>query len=197
EGFAKDDKLHLVIFDPSGAVRVDDITPRQMSRVVDGGPEPNVHGLVFDPDDDRVVFRVSNVADPEVWKPYQLSTGRPAPSYQPISLMAADQLSLSIIDAQPVRGTPLTLVHWSRNDWDKDEHGTRFTLLDPNGRSAWTLDLPKDLQAPASDRKAQERVWALASKTAILDVSRPKEFEIRVAGTAERVRHVIEKGDNG
>jgi hypothetical protein len=197
EGFAKDDKLHLVILDPSGAVRLDDITPRQMSRVIDGGPEPNVHGLVFDPNNDRVVFRVSNVADPEVWKPYQLSTGKPAPPYQPISLMAADQLSLSIIDAQPVRGTPLTLVHWSRNNWDRDEHGTRFTLLDPNGRSAWTLDLPKDYQAPASDRKAQERVWALASKSAILDVSRPKEFEIRVAGTAERVRHVIEKGDKG
>src|SRR5262245_45359141 len=29
EGFAKDDKLHLVILDPSGAVRLDDTTPRQ------------------------------------------------------------------------------------------------------------------------------------------------------------------------
>lgn len=197
EGFAKDDRLHLVILDPSGAVRLDDTTPRQMSRVIDGGPEPNVHGLVFDPDNDRVVFRVSNVADPEVWKPYQLSTGKPARQYQPISLMAAGQLSLSIIDAQPVRGTPLTLVHWSRNNWDKDEHGTRFTLLDPTGKPAWTLDLPKDYQAPAGDRKAQERVWSLTSKTAILDVSRPKEFEIRIAATAERIRHAIEKDPKG
>src|SRR5262249_14255861 len=103
QGFAEDDQLHLVILDPTGATRLDDVMPRQMSRVVDGGPEPNVDGIVCDPDHDRVVFRVSNVGDPEVWKPYQLSTGAADPSFQPTSLMTTGGLSLSIVDAQPVR----------------------------------------------------------------------------------------------
>ena len=76
EGSEKDDQLHLLILDPAGAVRLDDTTPRGMSEFIHGGPEPNVHGLVFDPDNDRVVFRVSSVAGSEVWKPYQLSTAR-------------------------------------------------------------------------------------------------------------------------
>ena len=111
-------------------------------------------------------------------------------------MMAAGDLRLAIIDAQPVRGTPLTLVHWSRVNWQKEEHGTRFTLLDPTGKPLWMLDLPKDLQAPG-DRQAQERLMSLASTTAILDVSRPREFEVRVAGTAERVRHAVERDAKG
>jgi len=91
-----------------------------------------VDGIVCDPDHDRVVFRVSNVGDPEVWKPYQLSTGAADPSFQPTSLMTTGRLSLSIVDAQPVRNTPFTLIHWSRTDWEREERGARFTQrIDP------------------------------------------------------------------
>jgi len=44
-GFAKDDKLHLVILDPTGATRLDDVIPRQMSRGWRPGAERGRHRL--------------------------------------------------------------------------------------------------------------------------------------------------------
>jgi hypothetical protein len=191
-GWGKNDALHLLILDSRGAVRHDDVTHRQESRVIDGGPEPNARAMIFDPDNDRVVFRVANVAEPEVWKTYQLSTGKPAPPFTPSSSKpSSDDLSLWVVDAQPVGGTPLTLVHWWRSDWSRGEQGARFTLVEPRGGVAWTLDLPKDYQPSGGDRKAEERLSRLASTTAILDVSQRREFEIRVMGTSERVRYRV------
>lgn len=197
EGFAKQDSLHLVILDPRGAVRLDESTPRKMSNVVDGGPEPNVLGLVFDPDNDRVVFRVANVSEPEVWKAYRLSDGKALVPFKPVSMMGPTKLSLSVTDAKPVRGTPLTLIQCWRDDWQKEERGARFALVDLSGKPVWVLDLPKDYQAASGDRKKQERVWSLGSTSGILDVSRPREFEIRVVATSERVVHLVESDGKG
>ena len=193
EGFGDDDKLHLLILGRTGAPLLNDTTPRRQSLVVDGGPEPNVDGLVFDPDGDRIVFRVSNVGGPEIWKPFQLSSGHAAAPFEPASLMAVGELSVSAVDAQPARGTPLTLIHWSRNDWHKEQQGARFSLVDPMGHPVWMLELPTDYLAAPGDRKGQERLSRLAWKTAIIDVSRPNELVVRHAATSERVRYQIEK----
>ena len=133
-GYGDPGTLLLVILDPAGGVRLDDSTPRHESRVVDGGPEPNAHGLVFDPDNDRVVFRVSDVAGPEVWKTFRLSTGTRGPVLKPGALKAAGDLSLSVVDAEPVRGTPLVLVHWTRVDW-KENQDRKSTRLNSSHQS--------------------------------------------------------------
>jgi hypothetical protein len=195
-GYGDPGTLRLVIFDPTGGVRLDDATPRHESLVVDGGPEPNAYGLVFDSDNDRVVFRVSDVAKPEVWKSFRLSTGTPGPVLSPEATTTSGDLHLSVVDAKPVRGTTLTLVHWTRVDWKMNQQGARFTLIDPDGRSVWTLDLPTDYQAAAGDRKAQEHASRLMSKTAILDLASPLEFEIRHAATSERVRYRLEGNES-
>jgi hypothetical protein len=192
-GFGDRGTLRLLILDPAGAVRLEEATARRESMVIDGGPEPNVDGLVFDPDHDRVVFRVSDVAKPEVWKSFALTTGAPGPAFSPAALMPSDDLTLSVIDARPVRGTRLTLVHWMRVDWKKDRLGARFTLIDPVGHPVWMLELPTDYQAPEGDRMAQERASRLASTSAILEVTRTLEFAIRHAGSSERVEYRIEK----
>jgi hypothetical protein len=194
EDFAKDDALHLVILDPRGRPRLDATTPRRMSRVIDGGSEPNVHGLVFDPDHDRVVFRVANVSESEVWKPYRLSTGQALPTFNPESLMAVGELKVWLSDARPVRGTTLTLVEWGRNDYAKGQEGTRFTLVEAAGKPVWALDLPKDREAAAGDRQAQARLARLSSISGILSVDRPGEFEVRVLATSERVLHRVALG---
>jgi hypothetical protein len=192
EGFAADDTLHLLVLDPRGHVRRDDTTARGASPVIHGGPEPTVDGLVFQPGHDRVVFRVSTYEDPEVWKPYVLSTGKPVAPFRPRTL-APPEVRLWVVDAKPVAGTPLTLVHWGRDDWTKEEWGARFTLVDLRGKQVWMLDLPTDYQAPPGDRKARERLSNIGSKSAIRETREPGEFEVRLAGTSECVLHVAER----
>jgi hypothetical protein len=195
-GYGDPGTLLLVILDPSGNVRLQDPTPRRESRVVDGGPEPNAEGLVFDPDNDRVVFRVSGVAEPEVWRTFRLSTGAAGPIFKPVGLTPARDLSLSIVDAKPVRGTPLVLVHWSRVDWKKSQQGARFTLIDLAGRVVWTLDLPTDYQPAEGNSAGQDRASRLMSTTAILETGTPMEFELRHAAASERVRYRVDTDES-
>jgi hypothetical protein len=191
--------LHLVILDSRGNVRLDD-TPFPQP-LADRSP-PDVTGLLIDPENDRVVFRISHVAAFEVWKPYQLSTGKPAPAFQPQALMAESEssqpvskLGLSFGEAQPVRGTPLTLVYWSRDtDWEKRERAARFTLIDPTGKPVWMLNLPEESSDAARERKAW---YSHSSGRVILDVSRPREFDIQDGGASERVSFRVETDDTG
>jgi sugar lactone lactonase YvrE len=111
-------------------------------------------------------------------------------------LTPADDLSLSIVDAKPIRGTPLVLVHWSRIDWKKNLQGARFTLIELPGRVAWTLELPTDYQPSAANDDARERASRLMSMTAILETGKPLEFELRHAASSERVRYRVDTDES-
>jgi sugar lactone lactonase YvrE len=131
----------------------------------------------------------------EVWKSYQMSTGSRGPILKPETSMPVGDLSLSIVDAQPVRGTKLVLVHWTRIHWERQQQGARFTLIDSDGRAVWTLDLPNDYQPPdaaGSSLEAQARASRLMLTTAILDADTPREFELRQVRPSERVRFRVD-----
>jgi hypothetical protein len=186
---ATDDAVHLLILDPRGKVRLDDVTPRRTSH-----SEASVRGFVFDPDNDRVMFGIGTYGSLDVWKTYRLSTGEPGGPFQPVPGTAAPNETFWIQDVRPLRGTPLTLVDWqSRADYRLK--GARFTLADAAGRSVWALDLPKDFQTAPADGLANTRMSNI--KTSILDASRSREFDIRVVATSERVSFKVEADEKG
>ena len=61
-------------------------------------------------------------------------------SFEPAKWMKGADILWDIHDAQPVPGTPLTLIHWyiiTKSDQSDD---AKFTLVDERGRPVWTLD---------------------------------------------------------
>ncbi|MET0553329.1 MAG: hypothetical protein ABW221_09845 [Vicinamibacteria bacterium] len=186
------DALHLLVVDPAGGLRLDAARPRADSRVVDGRREPWVSGLVFDAGGDRVVFRVQSYNESQIWQPYRLSTGAALPPQRPEAATAAGDVYRGIVDAQALAGTPLTLVHWTRSHWKKDELGVSFSLIDANGTVAWAVDWPRDRQVAAGDRAAQKLLDALGSTSAILDAGRPRAFTVLSVRSRERVSFVVE-----
>jgi hypothetical protein len=59
--------LHVVILDAGGAVRLNQITPRQHSRRLHASPEPLVSGIVLHEDEDIVIIRVPLWAGESWW----------------------------------------------------------------------------------------------------------------------------------
>ncbi len=61
EGRARDDRpgtFHVVILDPQGKFRLNQVTPREESRFEDGLPDPKAAGMWVDPTTDRFVVRI-------------------------------------------------------------------------------------------------------------------------------------------
>jgi hypothetical protein len=143
-----------VILDPSGSARR---RRRQMSRVTAGPAERD--GLVR----------------PTTWVVFRSRTSRTrrSGSHQlTASLLRPNRFLDGCRSAEPLNHRctagpwhALTLAHWSRNNWDKDEHGTRFTLLDPTGKrvmltcrrtiGARRRRKAQDVSEPASRRRSR------------------------------------------
>ena len=78
---------------------------------------------------------------------------------------------LSILDAQAVPGTPLVLTHWWKSVYPP-RYGALFTLVDPQGKPAWSLSLDDDYTVPG-DESAEDRIREMIwSKGAILSVDK-------------------------
>ena len=110
---------------------------------------------------DRMVVRVRDAdvnRQAESWRVYQLSTGKALATFRPKELMADPEPVRYVMDAKPVMGTPLTLLHWWRYHWEKErKQGARFTLIGQDGKAVWSLDLPTDYEA-GGDEDAEGRL---------------------------------------
>lgn len=102
----------------------------------------------------------------------------------PVNLMPNSEVARSILDAKPVRNTPLTLVHWWRYDNKQlqgGRAGARFTLIDLQAKPVWQLDLPTDYEVPG-DEKAEDNLRHLIRQgVGILGTNEPGRFDILVA----------------
>jgi hypothetical protein len=183
--------FRVVIIDAKGKERLNQATNRETSRFVHHYPNPIAAGFLLDTAHDRVIFRI---ADPDVnrqaeeWWPYQISDGKPLQTFRPKSLMANTRAVRSIIDAKPVAGTPLTLIHWWCFDFDRGGvKGARFTLIGHDGKPVWSRDLPDDYEVSKNeDAEAQlrESIWA---NGALLRTDQSGQFELRFVKDAQRV----------
>ncbi len=188
--------FHVVIFAPDGSTRLDESTRREGSQFMHTAPNPNASGLFLHADLGRFVVRV---LDPDVnraqeeWWEYELSTGKLLSKARPAATQPKDDALRFIVAAHAVRGTPLTLVQWWRPDFSSREStklGTRFALLDPDRKPVWELVLPTDYNVPVSEDAQDALMQEIWRDGAVLSVSEPRRFTLRVA--AENVRAIFE-----
>ena len=159
---------------------------------------PAASGLFLDPDNDRLVVRIADFnLGVEEWWSFQFSTGEPVGICQPKELMAdPDPVSCSL-DARPVAGTSLTLVHWRREEARANRDGARFTLVDPTGKSVWSLDWPSDYRVP-NDEKAEIQLWKeLHEHGAILRCDQRGQFDLWCGRDAEQVTFSVRPDEAG
>jgi hypothetical protein len=193
--------FRVVILDPRGKERLDRAAKREPSRFPHRPPNPLAAGLILDAANDRVVVRVCDEdinRQAEAWWVFQLSTGKALATFRPKELMNYPAPVRYVIDARPVAGTPLTLVHWWRYDVEMErQRGARFTLIDQAGKAVWSRDLPADYET-AGDEAAQERLMASLHRTGgILRSDQAGRFELRFVKEGQRVTFAIGRGANG
>jgi streptogramin lyase len=191
-------ELRIVILNPDGSLRLDERAKRESSRFLHVPPNPQVVGQFLDPENDRFVVRI---ADPDInrgqeeWRPFQLSSGKQLPAYRPATLMPDAELARWVLDARPVRGTPLSLVHWWR--YQDGAIGARFTLIGLDGRPVWSLDLPQDYLYPADKQLEDRRQEWMRAHGAILTTEHRREFEVRFVRDGQRVRFSVQPAGEG
>lgn len=170
--------LRALILDASGAERLDEATPRQVSRLLHASPEPEAAGLFVDQQNDRFVLRVrSTGSNGESWSVYRLKSGKKGPSVQ---LPASDGW---VAAARPVPGTPLTLVHRI-----VAATGASFSLLDLQAQEVWSVRWPNDYGANAE--AAAVTLVEVRTRGAVLDVRRGA-FDLRSYAPGESVTFTV------
>ena len=137
--------FNVGILSPTGRVRLAEEHPRTTPPHFHASPNPLGTGVFIDPAHHRVVIRVFDEEwrGLEWWWPYDLSTGRALPRFQPSRRMPPGDPAQFVLEAKNVPGTPLTLLHWWRAMEDHD-HGSTYTLVDAEASPVWRLDLPQD-----------------------------------------------------
>ena len=139
----------VAIMDADGSIRMLERSPRSESPFLHTDPNPTAKGVFVDTTDDRMVVRLANVdinTRAERWWVYRLGSGK---RLAMLELSPPDPRAYWIVDAQPLSGTPLTLLHWWHGGSDNavNDAGAMFTLVDAGGKSVWQLLLPKDYVA--------------------------------------------------
>lgn len=191
----------VAIVDPDGNIRLKETTKRQPSEFIHYYPNPIAEGLILDEANDRLVVRV---ADPspgrrvETWWVYRLSAGAEIARLQPRILMANPEPARFIIDAKPVAGTPLTLLHWWRYDDRKERTvGARFTLVDLEAKPVWSLDLVKDYEVPENEAAEDKLRDFISDQGALLRVDERRRFDLYFAADSQRVTFSLKEGPHG
>jgi hypothetical protein len=153
--------------------------------------------MILDPANDRLIVRVADAdvnRQTESWWSYRLSTAKPAGRMEPRRLMADPKPARFIVDARPVAGTPLILIHWWRHREERGEDtvGARFTLVDLKGKPVWRLELPKDYSIPGNEEAEDRLRDEISDSGAILRADQQGQFELRFVAEAKRVTFAVE-----
>ena len=156
--------------------------------------------MLVDRDNNRCIIRIE---DPDInrrhetWIVFHLSTGK-----------AVDELEMSVpgefgrsggslISACLLRGTPLILLYWRTFEDGAGVHGGRFDLVDPRGKTVWTMSLPNDYEVPGDEKARSALIDRMNEKGAILDATRPREFDVFFAAANQRVTFAVTTSDKG
>jgi sugar lactone lactonase YvrE len=189
--------LIVAIIDPAGKPRLKQTTRRQPRPGFDAPPPfPTASGLVVDEPNDRLILRVNDYGDDEIWWTYRLSTGSVLDKRHPRSAMPYHEPDRSIFDARLVPGTPLVLVHWSHND---GRAGARYTLVDPSegAKPVWSLELSGDYVVKG-DEAAQEKLLSwIQEHGGILATRRTNQFDLLFAAEAKRITFEVQQQPSG
>ena len=213
-------KLHLVILDPQGGSRMNEVFPRRGMNSCMTSIDRNVAGFILDPGNDRFIVRTwengSRLSLDETWRTYRVSTGKLLDEFGFAHPRTNGQESWFLLAARPVAGTPLILVNWSYTKWGQDGNGRQdsggsFSLITPDAKPIWELDRPRDYPEYSDfssrldkdkDAKEIERLTILERRIrqegAILRTDRPRHFDVWFVSDNERVTfEVARDGESG
>jgi len=183
--------FHVVIFDPAGGIRLNDVTKRAHSRFLHTPPSPLALGLLVHPETDRVIVRLSdpdvNACDEE-WRIHRLSTGELLSASHPKRLIPDSEPLRGSMQLRAVRGTPLTLVQWWRFDSKGEPRalGTRFDLLNEKGAPVWTLDLPNDYTVLSDSQAGWAILEGIRDRGGFLPSDQPNQFDLHLVADGQR-----------
>jgi hypothetical protein len=194
--------FRVVIIDPRGRERFNQVAKREpVKSHVDLPPYPPVAGLIMDLANDRVVVRANDSdqeRDIETWWAYRISTGTSLAVVRPKEVMPDPKPARHIIDARPVAGTPLLLLHWRRAVPEPElTIGARFTLIELDGKPVWTLELPHDYEFSDYQAEWEKPGNEIASHRAILRSDQPGRFDLRFVKEAQRVTFTVSRNERG
>lgn len=187
----------VAIVDRDGEIRLKDSKPREHSQFFHQQPNPAANGLLVDQLNDRMVVRIS---DPDInrghesWWVYRLSNAKALKQLVPVTKMDNPDTARFVLDAKPLAGTPLTLVHWWLYDLSiSGQVGARFTLVDLDANPVWKLDLPADYSV-RGDEAAEDKIRTLVRKRGgILEANNPGRFDVWVASKSLRKTFSVEQ----
>ena len=195
--------FRVVIIGPDSTLRLNQAVKRTSSQFLHSNPNPVAEGILVNSTSDRAVFRV---ADPDLnrgneqWWVHELSTGKEIKRVSPKLLMDDHEHTQSIVDAQVIAGTPLTLLHWWRyqnpdpQHPDKSALGARFTLVDSSAQPVWSLELPRDYVSDNDDQAADQLVNLMQRRGAIIETRRA-EFDLFLAHDSVRATFAVSESD--
>ncbi len=181
----------IVILDATGQLRLHEVVPRRTSRILHAPPDPLAEGLIGDAANDRLVVRVHDSDlnhGREAWWTYRLSSGEALGKFE---LVPGDEHIKSPLRAEPVAGTPLTLLHYWR--YKDPDVGARFALVDLARKEVWSLTWPRDYRVRGDEEaedRLREKIWA---EGAILDTSVSNQFTIFSAANSERITYSVSR----
>jgi hypothetical protein len=189
----------VAIIDPTGKLRLQQITKRQPAGILHSPPFPVANGLIVDEPNDRLIVRLYDFGPTEIWWTYRLSNGAVLEKRTPQRWVADWQHLIRIIDAKLIRGTPVILVQWMRTDMNH-RPDVVFLGVDPEAKPLFSLEVPDDY-AVEGDEKALDKLRQLQQWTRahgrILETDRPKQFEIVVAADSTRVTFSVDQNAQG
>jgi hypothetical protein len=194
--------LRVLLLSPQGEVMRDEIhVPEPSGGCTCPGPDTARMATKFFVHDEleRAVFVIHDPKkdrQPEAWWVLDLETGKDISKLRPLEILPHDKPLGWSMRAYVVPGTPLVLAQWYRSEWIDALHDSRigacFTLLDPAWKAVWQLDLPADYEVPGDERAESALRLEIEERGAILGVTAPGQFELRLVAARERVRFTID-----
>jgi hypothetical protein len=134
--------LHIVILDATGRELLNDVTERveRGSPLLRESRQPLVRHFLVDPDNDRLMVWVKE-RDANWWV-YKLLTGRLVGRLNLADRKLDFFKKRTLVDARLLPGSPFVLLHWCGKD--DEGWGARFSLLDADFATIWSLDAKND-----------------------------------------------------
>jgi hypothetical protein len=197
----------VVILDATGKVRLNEATKRPKSQMqpMHSLDDPVGCGLILDEANDRLIVRVEvhDQGTSESWWVYKLSTGKRQPTQFPIKTHRnpgqPNFVSEFVLDAKLIRGTSLILVHYWRFDGGLPGGvGSRFALIDLDGKTVWSKLLPQDYGQLDENPEVEKvhdglRDW-IRTYGGILNADEDSKFAVYFASEAKRVIFEVKRG---
>ncbi len=155
--------LRLVVLDPDGTVRFEEVMPRRWSGVIHGQPVPQSEGALLDEENGRVLLRmIPDGSGKEDWRFYDLRTGELQLQFDPKTLGEA-----YLIDVRRLRVGFCILVHSDSGQL------SRFQVLDSELRPIWSHEIPRE---PNSERHQGASINAVTTEGFTLERKEVREI---------------------